>query len=212
MKLLVVDDHTVARDEVASLLARLRPETAVLQAGDVPEALRLAAEHEDLGAVILTVATNRNGVLDAIDAFARARAGLPVVVLSASEAAWDARAALARGALGYVPKSASPRTLLSAIRLVLDGDRYVPPLVLDEAPGPQGPELRSAAHSGRPALTVRQIEVLKRLSDGHSNKKIARDLSVSEKTVKAHVTAIFKALNVVNRSQAAVAGRETGLV
>jgi DNA-binding NarL/FixJ family response regulator len=61
-------------------------------------------------------------------------------------------------------------------------------------------------------LTDRQIEVLKRVSEGQSNKTIARDLDLSEKTVKAHVTAIFRALNVINRTQAAAAGRGAGLI
>ena len=117
-----------------------------------------------------------------------------------------------RGALGYVPKSASPRTFLSAIRLVVEGDRYVPPLILDEAAASPEMGSRGEAPVNRSSLTARQVEVLRRLSDGHSNKAIARELGVSEKTVKAHVTAVFKALNVANGSQAAAAGRELGLV
>jgi DNA-binding NarL/FixJ family response regulator len=202
----------MARDGLAAQLAQLRPETLVLQARDLTEALRLAAEHADLDAVILAVSAAEDGGLEAIDEFGRARAALPVIVLSASEAAQDARAALARGALGYVPRSAGPRTLLSAIRLVLDGERYVPPLILEEPPGPARPEPQAEAWASRTALTARQTEVLRRLSEGHSNKTIARDLGVAEKTVKAHVTAIFKALNVANRAQATAAGRRAGFV
>ena len=212
MKLLVVDDHAIARDGLAALVAHLHSETSVVQARDLAEALRLAGEHEDLGAVILAVSASSADRLDAIGAFGRARAGLPVIVLSGSEAPRDAREAFARGALGYVPKSASPRTFLSAIRLVVEGDRYVPPLILDEAAASPEMGSRGEAPANRSSLTARQVEVLRRLSDGHSNKAIARELGVSEKTVKAHVTAVFKALNVANRSQAAAAGRELGLV
>ena len=202
----------MARDGLAAQLAQLRPEILVLQARDLTEALGLAAEHDDLDAVILAVPAAEDSGLQAIDEFGRARAALPVIVLSASEAARDARAALARGALGYVPKSAGPRTLLSAIRLVLDGERYVPPLILDESPEPARAQPQEEASASRTALTARQTEVLRKLSDGHSNKTIARDLGVAEKTVKAHVTAIFKALHVANRAEATAEGRRAGLV
>jgi DNA-binding NarL/FixJ family response regulator len=148
----------------------------------------------------------------ALTEFGRVRPDLPVVVLSASEDARDAREALAKGALGYVPKSAGQRTLLSAIRLVLDGDLYVPPLLLGDSSPPAAIEPPGEAGHERTTLTERQIEVLRRLSQGQPNKTIARDLGLSEKTVKGHISAIFRALNVVNRTQAAAAGRDAGLI
>jgi DNA-binding NarL/FixJ family response regulator len=122
------------------------------------------------------------------------------------------RSALANGALGYVPKSAADHTLLSAIRVVLNGDVYVPPFVMVQTTPTQSGALKSAARPDRPVLTDRQIEVLQRISTGQLNKIIAAELGLSEKTVKSHITAIFKALNVMNRSQAAAAGREAGLI
>ena len=110
-----------------------------------------------------------------------------------------------------MPKSAGQRTLLSAIRLVLDGELYVPPLLLSDPP-PAGFDSRGEAGPQRAALTDRQIEALRRLSQGQPNKTIARELGLSEKTVKAHITAIFRALKVVNRTQAAAAGRDAGLL
>jgi two-component system, NarL family, nitrate/nitrite response regulator NarL len=212
MKLLIVDDHPIVREGLAAFLVQLGPDTVVLQAGDASRALALAADHADLDVVILDLGLPGLDGLSAIAEFGRARPELPVIVLSASEDAQQAREALTRGALGYVPKSASRHALLSAIRLVLNGEIYVPPLILSdsEAPKPEAHALRT--NSGQPLLTDRQIEVLKRLSEGQSNKAIARDLDLSEKTVKAHVTAIFRALNVVNRTQAAAAGRGTGLI
>jgi len=150
--------------------------------------------------------------LRALAEFGRARPELPVIVISASEDARDAREALAKGALGYVPKSAGPHTLLSAIRLVLNGDLYVPPLIHAEPAAVRLSDSRAAVSPGRPALTDRQIDVLRRLCEGQSNKGIALELGLSEKTVKAHVTAIFRALNVVNRTQAAAVGRAAGLI
>ncbi len=214
MKLLVVDDHPIVRDGLAALLGRLGPDTVVLQVGDAARALAMAmaVEHADLDIVILDIAMPGMDGLRALSEFGRVRPELPVIVISASEDARDVREALAKGALGYVPKSASQHTLLSAIRLVLDGDLYVPPLILGETPLSFAPDPREAAAPARSVLTRRQIEVLKQLSQGKSNKSIALELGLSEKTVKAHVTAIFKALNVINRTQAAAAGREAGLI
>ncbi len=212
MKLLVVDDHPIVREGLAAFLEQLGPDTAVLQAADASQALALVADHADLDIVILDLALPGLDGLSAIAEFARARPELPVIVLSGSEDAQQARAALARGALGYVPKSASRHTLLSAIRLVLSGEIYVPPLVLGYSEAPKLPARPDRTNSDQPRLTDRQIDVLRRLSEGQPNKMIARDLDLSEKTVKAHVTAIFRALNVVNRTQAAAAGRVAGLI
>jgi DNA-binding NarL/FixJ family response regulator len=194
------------------LLGRLGPDTVVLQVGDGARALAMAVEHTDLDIVILDIAMPGMDGLRALSEFGRVRPELPVIVISASEDARDVRQALAKGAFGYVPKSASQHTLLSAIRMVLDGDLYVPPLILSETPLSYAPDPRGAAASTGSALTTRQIEVLKQLSQGKSNKGIALELGLSEKTVKAHVTAIFKALDVINRTQAAAAGREAGLI
>jgi two-component system, NarL family, nitrate/nitrite response regulator NarL len=208
MKLLVVDDHPIVRDGLAALLGQLERDALVLQAGDAEKALALVAAHADLDVVILDIAMPGMNGLRALAEFARARPELPVIVISASEDARDVREALAKGALGYVPKSASQNALLSAVRLVLNGEVYVPPLILGAPTAVRSSDRRP----GRPALTHRQVDVLRRLSDGQSNKAIALELDLSEKTVKAHVTAIFRALNVVNRTQAATIGREAGLI
>jgi DNA-binding NarL/FixJ family response regulator len=211
MKLLIVDDHPVLREGLAALLRQAGPETDVLLASDAGEGLLLVEGHADLDAVVLDLMMPGMDGWRAITEFGRKRPELPVIVLSSSEDPQDARKALALGALGYVPKSASRHVLLSAIRIVLDGDLYVPPLVLN---APADPDDR---RSGRPEpnaarLTGRQIEILTMLSKGQPNKTIAATLDLSEKTVKAHITAIFRALNVVNRTQAAAVGREVGLI
>jgi two-component system nitrate/nitrite response regulator NarL len=212
MKLLIVDDHAVLREGLAALLQQIGPDTTVVQARDAREAIALLGDHPDLDVVVLDLMMPGMQGLDALSEFARTRPDLPVIVLSSSEDPSDVRKALAAGALGYVPKSAGQRVLLSAIQLVLNGDLYIPPLVL-EAKRESAESLGYRA-SSRPeqALTARQVEILKFLSEGAPNKSIAKVLGLSEKTVKAHVTAIFKTLNVENRTQAAVAGRKAGLI
>jgi two-component system, NarL family, nitrate/nitrite response regulator NarL len=211
MKLLVVDDHPVVREGLAAFLEQLGP-NSVVQAGDASRAFALATEHSDLDVVILDLGLPGLNGKSAIAELGRIRPELPVIVLSASEDARQAREALAQGALGYVPKSASRQTLVSAIQLVLNGEVYVPSLVLGEVPEPAPASPGTRFSAGRGLLTDREIEVLKRLSAGQSNKAIARDLKLSEKTVKAHITAIFRALNVLNRTQAAEAARVAGVI
>ena len=125
MKLLVVDDHPIVRDGLAALLGQMGPDTVVLQVGDAGGALALVAAHADLDVVVLDIAMPGMDGLRALAEFGRTRPELPVIVISASEDARDAREALAKGALGYVPKSASQHTLLSAIRLVLKDRKSV---------------------------------------------------------------------------------------
>ena len=212
MKILVVDDHPIYRKGLVALLDQMEPDIALLQANDAAQALVVIAEHDDLDVVILDLLIPGMDGLRAITEFGQIRPELPVIILSSSENPADVRSARANGALGYVPKSAAEHTLLSAIRMVLNGDVYMPPFVMVETVSTQSGHLKTAALPDRPVLTDRQIEVLRRISTGQLNKIIATELGLSEKTVKSHITAIFRALNVMNRSQAAVAGREAGLI
>jgi DNA-binding NarL/FixJ family response regulator len=206
MKLLIVDDHAVLRDGLAALLGQAAPDMAVLQARDVDGALAQIEAHPDLDIVVLDLLMPGVGGLEALDRLGRVRPGLPVIVLSSSEDPRDVRAALGRGALGYVPKSASHHTLLSAVALVLTGELYVPPLMVG------APAADRRAQPQTPALTARQADVLRLLAEGRSNRAIAEALGLSEKTVKVHVTAVLKALDAANRTQAAEAGRRLGLI
>ncbi len=211
MKLLIVDDHPVLREGLAALLRQTGPDTAIVQAENATMALGLLDQHPDLDVVVLDLMMPGIGGMAAITEFGRKRPDLPVIVLSSSEDPHEARRALALGALGYVPKSAGQHTLISAIELVMKGEIYIPPLILTEGSRRGGSQHASVIGSTA-SLTERQVDVLRRLSAGQPNKVIAYELELSEKTVKAHITAIFKALNVVNRTQAAAIGREAGII
>jgi two-component system, NarL family, nitrate/nitrite response regulator NarL len=211
MKLLVVDDHAILREGLVALLQQFEQGADVLQASDTTEGLRLAEAHPDLDAVFLDLNMPGQGGMEAIPVFAKRCPQLPVIVLSSSEDPGDVRLALKSGAFGYVPKSASPRNILSALRLVLAGEIYVPPLMLDLPPAATGISGSAAPDAGQ-RLTERQTEVLRQLCLGLTNKEISRTLDLSEKTTKSHITAIFKALGVVNRTQAAAAARRAGIV
>jgi two-component system nitrate/nitrite response regulator NarL len=212
MKLLVVDDHPVLRGGMCALLLQLEKDVVVLQAGDAEQGLGLVIEHADLDIVILDIAMRGMDGFQTMKELSRLRPKLPVIVLSSSENPNDVRQALAQGALGYVPKSASQHTLLGAVRLVMNGDVYVPPLMVDETDIKRLTQFSLHGSAHKPVLTERQVAVLRSISVGRSNKAIAIELGLSEKTVKAHITAIFKILNVINRAKAVAVGRENGII
>jgi DNA-binding NarL/FixJ family response regulator len=210
MKMLVIDDRPIVLDGLVALLVGSNPDTVVLTARDAREGFKLLESHPDLDVVLLDLRLPGVGGHEAISEFGRLRPTLPVIVLSSSEDLADVRKAISLGALGYVPKSASRRALLSAIDLVMNGELYVPAFMVDVFANEVGRAEPPPQQISR--LTERQVEVLAMLSHGDSNKAIAAKLSLSEKTVKIHISAIFRALNVVNRTQAAAVGREAGLI
>ncbi len=204
MKIMIVDDHALIRAGVAAVLEQLGGEVSVLEAPDGARCLELAAAHPDLAAVLLDLRMASMAGFAVLEQLRSEHPHVPVLVLSSSEDPADVRRALAAGARGYSPKSAPHTSLLAALRLVLAGEMYLPPLMLH---APAAPE--SSAGSG---LTARQLEVLHLVCEGRSNKDIARRLGLEERTVKGHVSAIFRALNVVHRLQAIEAARAAGLV
>jgi two-component system, NarL family, nitrate/nitrite response regulator NarL len=208
--ILVVDDHPLFRQGVDSLLRQMLPGSTVLGADDVQAGLQLAERHPDIRLVLLDRNLPRMSGLAALPLFRQLLPAARLVVVSADEQAADARAALAAGAQGFLPKSARPSVIQNALKLVLDGSVYVPPLLLDEQIRVVGAD--SAAAVDEHGLTQRQRQVLEKLCAGRSNKEIARDLHLAENTVKVHISAIFRALNVVSRTQAVLAAHERNIV
>ena len=201
MKLLIVDDHPVLRQGLTTLVKQAWPNVDVAEATDLPTALAAVAADAALDIVLLDLIIPGGG-MDTLTQIGRLRPDLPVLVLASSEDLHDVRRALSSGASGYVPKSAAGATLLSAIRLVLDGEVYIPPLIIDQ----QAPRTSSAP------LTPRQQDVLRLVAAGHANKVIGQMLSLSEKTVKAHLATTFRTLGATNRTHAIAIARESGLI
>jgi len=213
MRVLVVDDHPLFREGLKVVLQDLADETDIVTQAGAEEALAAARAMDDLDLVLLDLSMPGMNGFTAVQRFCREVPGVPVVIISAHEQPADVRRALSLGALGYIPKSTPPQVLLDALRLVLGGGVYVPPLFLDTSRTHDAPPAPGADPEPRDGeLTERQGDVLVLLSQGKSNKLIARELELSEKTVKSHVTALFRALGVVNRTQAAIAARRRGLI
>ena len=207
VRALIVDDHPLMRAAICSLLAALRPGAEQVVAGSVAEAQRLLDGPwlPDIAVLDLRLP---DGDSEPVVRRLRERAGgtSRIFVLSASGDAADARRMLRAGANGYCAKAENHDTLVAALRLVLDGHDYLPPLLLSAVPG-------DGAVAGRVApLTSRQHEVLQGLARGLPNKAIGRELDIAERTVKLHVQALFEILGALNRTHAVVKAREAGLL
>lgn len=217
MKILVVDDHPLVRDAMASILQGLSSSLRVLQAADCATALRLARAHRDLDLVLLDLNLPGSRGFDALDRIRREHPALPVVILSMFRDRQTVLEAIQRGAMGFIPKAASREVILKAARQILAGGVYVPPEAVTgaSAAGGDAQEFVAPGRGSRSLadlrLTPRQGQVLALIMRGRSNKEICRTLGLAERTVKVHVTAVLTALRVSSRTQAVIAATQLGL-
>ena len=212
MKILLADDHTLFREAMLHPLRQLDAAAEIFQAGTATQALAIAEEKSDLDLVLLDLNMPGMDGLTAVMTFRDRFPELPLVVLSASEEHHDIQAVLDAGAMGFIPKSSSTQIMLGALRLVLSGGPYIPPLLLQRAQYAIDPPTRAARPAatigGAEDLTPRQFEVLEALAEGLSNKLIGRKLNLSEGTVKVHLAAIFRALDAKNRTDAVITAQD----
>jgi len=199
MKIAIVDDHALFRDGLALLLSNLAPEVCVIEAFDSTSALQVLAAHPDLDFMLLDLNLPQQDGFSVLEAMNKLHPTIPVAVLSASARQEDVDKVMATSAVGYVHKNTPSELLLGAVQLMLAGGLYTPPssTLITEPESPVSETL----------LTDRQLEVLRLLVGGDTNKQIAKKLDIAETTTKMHVTGIFKALGVTNRTQAALAGQ-----
>lgn len=210
MKVLLVDDHTLFREGLRLMLERFVESFEVLDAGDCAAAFDVMQRHPDMGLVLLDLGLPDMAGLDALTLMRERYPEVPVVVLSAAEDRPSVLDAINRGAMGFIPKSSDGALLINALRLVLAKGVYVPPSVLthplNAGDMPPAAAVQRKSESLRElGLTGRQIEVLGLMVQGLPNKLIARSMSLSEPTIKTHVAACLRALNVTNRTQAVLA-------
>ena len=199
MKLLLADDHQMVRLGLKAALAPLGADVSYVEAESAEGALAAAAAHADLDLVLIDINMPGMGGVEGVRRLRAAYPSLPVIACSAAEDGAIVKELLQLGVSGFIPKSDTTQVMLQAVRLVLAGGTYVPPrLMASSASHP-------IAAPGRVAsLSPRQQDVLRLLAEGKPNKLIARDLDISEATVKVHVLAVFRALGARNRTEAVV--------
>lgn len=207
MRILFADDHPLFREGVKPVLQKLGPEVEIIEAKDYPEAFQAAHRHTDLDLALIDLNMPGMPGVDGIERFRAAFPRIPVAVLSASDERDSIQRLLGNGVLGYICKSSPSDVILSAIKLILAGEVYIPAILLGEQPD-GGAVCGGGKHE---PLTRRQIEVLRELSKGLNNKQIAHNLNVTEGTVKIHLATIFRVLNVNSRTEALLLAQKMGL-
>lgn len=207
---IVADDHELFRVALSELLTRQHGFARVIEVASLDEALERLGDGPDIALALFDLMMPGMRGAGCLEAVRRVFPGVRVVVVSGSEARADILQALAAGVHGYIPKTLRLAGIGAAIRQVLDGGIYAPPSLAELPPEAEAREARpTASHpsppSALPELTVRQREVLGLLGQGRSNKEIARTLGLGSGTVKVHVAAVLRLLNVSNRAAAAAA-------
>lgn len=204
MKVLIADDHPMVRDALARTIHMVVPEAEILEAKDFAQTAQLLGEMPDLSLVDIDMPG-----MDGINGIRRLREAHPtlrLVVASGTDDGVTIRSVLAMGVAGFLPKAEPAEVLVQAVRLILSGGSYTPHQALSD--------LRSAGQGCRPdpsGLTARQLDVLRLLMQGEPNKSIARQLVLTEGTVKIHIAAILRVLQARNRTEAVVTARRLGI-
>lgn len=201
---LIIEDHPLYRDALIHLMQQIVGESETVAASSAEEGLRLAESLPNLALILLDLGLPGLNGIEAITTFQRKLPLVPIIVVSASENRQEVTAALQAGAIAFVSKAVSSEIMTDVVQRLLSGVLSKPEWIMAKGKNTTNDEFSLK-------LTVRQHETLALLSQGLSNKEIALRLGLSEITVKVHVSALFKALNVVNRTQAVLTARRLGL-
>lgn len=218
MKILLVDDHALITNAMTALLLDLDPKTEIHTATDAPGAERLVEQHPDADMMLLDLGLPGTTGTNLLETLVGRVPDLKILVLSGVQDQRTVMRVLQLGAAGFLPKSMATETLINAVRFVMSGGVYIPADLLEDATRgasmlglpERGRDMLGRPTSGRVQLTERQEQVLQLLARGSPIKIICRELSLSEGTVKTHVTAIYRAFGASNRTEALLAARRNG--
>ncbi|HEY9604879.1 MAG TPA: response regulator transcription factor [Allocoleopsis sp.] len=201
IRVLIVDDHSIVRQGLATIINRDPEMTVIAQAEDGQQAIACFGEHQP-DVTLMDLRMPQMGGVEAITAICAQFKPARIVVLTTYDGDEDIYRGLQAGAKGYLLKDAKPNELLNAIRMVNRGQQYIPPEV--------GAKL--VQRMSNPELSERELEVLRLMAQGMSNSDIATALTIGESTVKSHVNRIFSKLGVSDRTQAVIVAVKRGIV
>jgi DNA-binding NarL/FixJ family response regulator len=201
ISVLVVDDHPLLREGVMAVLANERGVRVVAEASngrEAPEAFRI--HHPDI--ILMDIQMPEMNGIEAIEAIRSEAPDARIVVLTTYKGDVSALRALRAGAVGYLLKGQLRTELVETIRAVHGGGKRIPPEISSDL----------AAHLGEDALSEREIQVLRSVAQGNSNKRVAAQLGVTEETVKAHLKSIASKLNANDRTHAVTIALRRGIL
>ncbi len=213
MKVLIIDDQWVCRAGLKPLLSQIDKRAQIFEAATFDEAVKLVARNKDLSLVVLDLMVPGMKSLESIRDLLAKGSQAPIVVFSTVGNRHDILRAIEIGAAGFVPKTIDGEEIVKALGLILSGEIYLPRMLLKEAPRSGKDVISFVPPDTAPGesignLTDRQRQVLSFLSHGMTNTKIAKELGLSENTVRIHISAILRTLDLDNRTQAALLAAE----
>jgi len=210
LRLLLADDHEMVRLALRQALSPLAPSIDWREASDAASVEAELDRCDEVDLALVDLHMPGTGMLGWIPRLRALHPSVPLVVLSADEDPSLVRTLIGQGVSGFIPKSDRPAVILQAVRLVLSGGTYAPLRLMSGAAHERGSALHteSPSSAGPMGLTARQSEVLRLLARGLPNKLIARELQLSEGTIKVHLLAIYRVLGVCNRTQAVMAAQK----
>ena len=200
MRVLVADDHDLVRESIAAILSG-NDFTAVELAADLDQALEIVSADAPFDLILLDYEMPGMNGLEGLSRMMKAVDGVPVALLSGSASHDVANKALEAGASGFIPKTLSTRSMITAAKFMMAGEIYAPIDVLKNQP-----------EANDSPLSKRETEVLRGICEGKSNKEIARDLDLQEVTIKLHVKTLSRKLEARNRTHAAMIARDRSLI
>lgn len=210
MKMLIVDDHTLFRSGLVHLLRSLEPQPRTVESEDLHNAQLLLDQHADIDMVLLDLKLSDAVGVDSLLALRKHSPDTPIIVLSGEQDPEVIRRCIDHGAMGFITKSSTHDELLSAIGLIVKGGVYLPPDVMTSTLYMRQPHERSDV-ALLASLSDRQREVLTYLLQGKPNKTISNNMDISQNTVKAHLSAIFRTLGARNRTEAVYFAARAGV-
>lgn len=204
-KILIADDHPLFREAIHNVISDGFPGAEVMETEDLDSTLALTRDHDDLDLILLDLNMPGMHGLNGLINLRNGAPTIPVVIVSAEQDKQVVLQAITYGAVGFITKSSPRKQMTEAIEQILNGNVYLPSDII-RSQKPASRRNNSDAPHLPPellqALTRKQLLVLERMTKGDSNKQIAFSLAIAETTVKAHVSAILRKLNVHNRVQA----------
>lgn len=205
MNILVADDHQLFLDGIRHILKKLDTVVDITETTDAARAIEILESGQSFELVLVDLSMPGMDGMSILQRMQERKVWLPLVVVSGEEDSFKIRSALDAGALGFIPKAHSSQQMLSALKAILDGEIYIPENI-EKQINNLATRRPPAEAGGNGALkssgiTKRQFDVLQLMAKGYSNKQIATSLFLTEHTVKAHISALFTALNAGNRTE-----------
>ncbi|WP_185233909.1 response regulator transcription factor [Teredinibacter franksiae] len=198
----VADDHPLFRNAILGVIQRHYPDAVVSQSTNLDTTIQELENNDDIDLLLLDLhmpgSTDLFGLIMVREKFP----STPVAIISAVEESGTISRAMGHGACGYIPKSCSPQDIQAAIKAILNGDRWIREDFRTSLT-PVGSEEKDLA-AKIATLTPQQYRVLSYMREGWLNKQIGYEMGVTEATIKAHITAIFRKLGITNRTQAVI--------